>query len=92
MTERATDDREVADLNPTGAAWKLGQVRLAHIACVFWMIPALYAVGPVHLMPTPQEVKCPTQGEKCTPNSEINHYSVSHSKVVLSISKRTKNN
>ena len=33
--ELATDDRVVAGSNPTGAAWKLKQVRLPHLASVF---------------------------------------------------------
>ena len=34
--ERATDNRVVAGSNPTGAAWKLWQFPLPHVATVFW--------------------------------------------------------
>ena len=33
--DHSTDDREVACLNPTGAAWKLWQFPLPHFASVF---------------------------------------------------------
>ena len=42
--ERATDDRVVAGSNPTGAAWKLWQVRLPHIACVSRLKPLVPSI------------------------------------------------
>ena len=46
--ERAIDNRVVVGSNPTGAAWKLGQFPLPHIACVF--LKRLNAVGHFYLV------------------------------------------
>ena len=60
--ERANDDRVVAGSNPSGAASKLGQVRILHIACVFRMRNKNLAVGPFYLVSMPGEVKYITRG------------------------------
>ena len=59
--ELLADDREVAGSNPSGAASNLGQVRLPHIACVFWD-DTLYAVSPFYMVHTSVEAKYRNQG------------------------------
>ena len=58
--ERATDNRVVADSNPTEAVWKLWQFPLPHFVSL--SEETLKPVGPFYLVSMPGEVKDPTQG------------------------------
>ena len=59
--ERATDDRVVACLNSTEAAWKTLAISFTpHCQCL--SEETLKTVGPFYLVSVPGEVKDPTQG------------------------------